>query len=216
MQAYRKTLNSCVFGLSVLMGLLVSSPSRADDRDVREEAVAEGGGLTDGLEEDAGQEDRSVLGLMLDAGVPDGANLAVVWRPEHWLRFHVGGGHNLNSPGVRAGVSLMLLDGDFTPSLVVEGGHYFAGDLGATMESVLGIDGTNAPDKLSYSYGNAHLGLEFGGSDFTFYLRGGYSLIEADLRPSSEGQGENFRFDEDVHLTVWAPSAKLGFVIYIL
>ena len=45
------------------------------------------------------------LGLMVDAGLPDGANAALVFRPFRWLRAHGGGGYNMVSPGVPAQAS---------------------------------------------------------------------------------------------------------------
>lgn len=156
------------------------------------------------------------LGLMVDAGVPDGAQLAAVWRPVHWIRFHGGGGYNLAGFGLRGGLSLVPFDAVFSPSLVVEGGHFFGGDFRGFVADVVGEAPDGTPESLSYSYGNLHLGLELGSDDFTFYLRGGYSLIEATVTPAQPTEGDALRFEGDGRVSALVPSAKLGFVLYVL
>lgn len=195
---------------------LLGSAYAGPDEEGGAAAEAVDGGSVDAEVSDRADRSRRFLGAMLDAGVPDGANLALVWRPFHWLRLHAGPSYNLNSFGVRGGVSLLPVDSWITPSLVLEGGHFFDGDLGATMESVLGVDAEDAPERLSYTYSNAHLGLELGSSDFRFFIRGGYSYVSAELTPADPAEGDNFRFDDDVYVTAWSPSAKLGFVVYFL
>ena len=48
-----------------------------------------------------------LLGLMLGAGVPDGASASAVVRPFSWVRGEAGLSYNMISKGVRAGVSLL-------------------------------------------------------------------------------------------------------------
>lgn len=162
------------------------------------------------------KESRPWLGLGIDVGVPDGANIAAIWRPYHWLRFHAGGSHNLVGFGLRGGLSLIPFDEWISPSLVLEGGRFFDGDLQGFMEGVLGVDSDAVPERVSYNYANLHLGLELGSPDFTFYLRGGYSLVDAQLTPAEGSGGDDIRFEGDATVTVLAPSAKLGFILYIL
>src|SRR5690349_2181878 len=84
-----------------------------------------------------------LLGVMMDAGLPDGANASLVFRPLSWLRAHGGGGHNMVSVGVRGGVTLLPFGSG--PSATIEAGHYFDGDAnglarrwaGATFHSAL-------------------------------------------------------------------------------
>src|SRR5438445_421418 len=66
------------------------------------------------------------LGMMADAGLPDGANASLVFRPARWIRMHGGGGYNMISGGVRAGVTL-LAPFVVAPSGTLEVGHYFDG-----------------------------------------------------------------------------------------
>lgn len=192
---------------AALIALTASTPSFAAEADNLVE--------TSLLNEQETTEKRPWLGLMLDAGVPDGANLSLVYRPFHWLRFHAGPSYNLVSVGVRGGVSLIPFDEWISPSLVVEGGHFFPAQLSGFVEGVLGLSSDGLPEWAQYSYANVHLGLEFGSPDFVFYLRGGYSFIDAYLTPSSS-PGDGVRLEGDAHVTAFAPSAKLGFVIYLL
>src|SRR5438105_2350281 len=48
-----------------------------------------------------------LVGVMMDAGAPDGANASLVFRPLSWLRAHGGGGYNMISKGIRAGATLL-------------------------------------------------------------------------------------------------------------
>lgn len=161
-------------------------------------------------------ERRPWLGVMVDAGVPDGLNLALVIRPEHWLRLHAGPSHNLAGFGLRGGLSVLPIDAWITPSVVVEVGHFFDSDLRAFVANILREDDTGLPERITYTYGNAHLGVELGTRNFTFFLRAGYSLVEASTTPSVESQVEGIRFDEDARLTILTPSAKLGLIVYLL
>ena len=155
---------------------------------------------------------RPWLGLVLDAGVPDGANIGIVGRPLSWLRLHAGGSYNLISGGIRGGVAYVPFDYWVVPTLVVEGGHYFAGSAKDALETVAGLEVDFAPERVEYTYANAHLGLEFGGDWYTIFLRGGYSFVNATLRPPSD---DEVRFEDDVRMSAWLPSAKLGLIVYL-
>lgn len=159
------------------------------------------------------EEDRRPwLGVVLDAGVPDGANLGLVARPLSWLRAHVGGSYNLASAGIRAGATYVPFDYWIVPTLTLEGGHFFTGSAKEAIRLVSGVDVDGAPEEVSYTYANGHLGLEFGGDWFTVFLRGGMSFVHATFRPSDV---DNVRFEENVTASVWAPSAKLGLIFYV-
>lgn len=158
---------------------------------------------------------RPWLGVMIDAGVPDGANLNLAWRPDYWLRFHGGPSYNGVGFGLRGGVSLLPFDFWISPSVVLEGGYFFPGDLAGFVETVVGGSSEGVPDQVRYAYANLHLGLELGTPDFGFFLRGGYSMIDAHLTPPP-GDPNGVRFEGDTHVTAFVPTAKLGFVIYLL
>src|SRR5262249_53583499 len=110
---------------------------------------------------------------MVDAGVPDGANGSLVYRPADWIRVHAGGGTNLISPGVRAGVSVLPFGGGL--SLSIDGGHYFSGDANGLARKLTGDETIDVPAlrDVGYDYANFHVGLELGARYFTFYIHGG-------------------------------------------
>lgn len=160
------------------------------------------------------EEQRALqLGILFDTGIPDGLNLGVTYRPYYWLRAHGGMSHNLVGFGLRGGVSFILLNYQVSPSLVVEGGHFFR----TTMTGILsGVIDDGDADEFSYSYGNLHLGLELSFKSFSFYLRGGYSIIDAAIGLDDNRFSSNIRLEEDTQTTIYTPSAKFGLIFYVL
>src|SRR5262245_38975876 len=118
----------------------------------------------------AGAAHAKSVGLMVDAGVPDGANASLVFRPWSFLRLHAGGGTNLIAPGVRGGASLML----GSLSATAEAGHYFSGDANGLARNVTGNMAIDVPAlrEVGYDYVNLSLGMEFGPSWMTFFIHG--------------------------------------------
>jgi hypothetical protein len=169
----------------------------------------------------------SKLGLMVDAGLPDGANASLVFRPLSWLRAHAGGGYNMISPGVRAGVTVIPFG--WGPSATVEAGRYFEGNANGVAQRVAGSGfHSGVLERVGYDYANAHLGLDFGSRAFTFYIHAGMSYARAKVHnldgalsttqastdPSS-GSTE-ITVPQDPTVRAWFPSAKLGLVVYFL
>jgi hypothetical protein len=163
---------------------------------------------------------------MLDVGVPDGAVLGVAFRPAFWTRFHVGAGTNAISPGVRAGAVLVPLSEG--PSLTVEGGHYFEGDANSIVSQFAGpsYSQSRTAQRVGYQFANFHLGLDFGSRYATFFLHGGMTYLHTTLHNtndvlggqtvSSQGAVTTYAFSQDMNLSVWFPSFKLGFLVYIV
>jgi len=171
---------------------------------------------------DAGR--LSVIGLGVDAGVPDGVMGSLVLRPVDFLRLHVGAGSNTASPGFRAGLSLLPFTNG--PSLNLEAGHYLAGDAGGLVQTVFSGLGRFADyvGKIDYSFANAHLGFDFSVGDFTFFLHGGVTYLRATLSELDVPVDTNTRagtppttvtFHEDPVLRMWAPSVKLGVIFFL-
>ncbi|HKA88662.1 MAG TPA: hypothetical protein VKH36_06240 [Acidimicrobiia bacterium] len=166
-------------------------------------------------------EDVRRFGLMLDAGVPDGANASLVFRPAGWFRVHAGGGTNLIAPGVRAGVSLMPLPG---MSLNAEGGHYFRGDANGLARMLSGDGTVDVPAlrDVGYDYANFHLGLELTFSWLTLYVHGGMSYLHGQVRNIGPTLNQSIGGDgmvtvsEDPTVHAWAASARVGLIVYVL
>jgi len=166
-----------------------------------------------------------LLGVMMDAGVPDGLNASLVFRPLSWLRAHGGGGSNMISKGVRAGVTLLPFGGG--PSATLEAGHYFDGDANGLAQRFAGSTFSSPLlERVGYDYANAHLGLDFGSRRAVFYIHGGMSYIRATIHnfdsvvaseaTANGGNGSTeVSVKSDPIVRAWVPSAKLGLIVYL-
>ena len=166
-----------------------------------------------------------LLGVMMDAGLPDGANASLVLRPFSWLRAHGGGGYNMISTGVRAGATLLPFGAG--PSATIEVGHYFDGDANGLARRFAGSTFQSALlERVGYDYANAHLGLDFGSRRVVFYIHGGMSYVRAQIHnfdsvvasTASENGGNGsteISVKQDPMVKAWFPSAKLGLIVYL-
>jgi len=168
------------------------------------------------------------FGVMVDAGLPDGVNGSLVFRPTPRIRLHAGGGYNLIAPGVRAGASVSAFPFWITPSASVEVGHYFRGDANAAVRMITGDEEFDEPvlRDVGYSYANAHLGIELGYSRVTFYVHAGMSVVQGTIRqlqetierdadqPMEPGGDTMVEIREDPSARVVSPSARLGLIVY--
>ena len=168
-----------------------------------------------------------VIGLMVDAGLPDGMNGSLIFRPTNWLRTHAGGSYNMISSGVRAGVALIPFGSG--PSLTLEAGHYFDGDANGLAKKFAGASFKDSAllERIGYDYANAHLGIEFGSQRVTFYIHGGTSFVRASVhnidaaiqdKANSNGLGGSdttVSVKQDPVIKAWTPSAKLGLIVYL-
>lgn len=165
------------------------------------------------------------LGVMADAGAPDGANGSLVYRPFSWLRSYAGGGTNLISKGFRGGLTLVPFGSG--PSASIEAGHYFDGDANGLARRFAGPTfGSPALERVGYDYANFHVGLDFGSRRATFFIHGGMSYVRATVHNmdqvvasavgSSDGNGTTeISFTKDPIVRAWLPSVKLGLIVYI-
>jgi hypothetical protein len=166
-----------------------------------------------------------LLGLMADAGVPDGANAALALRATPWLRLHLGGGHNTVSAGVRGGATWLPLGAG--PSLSLDIGHYRDGDANGVVRGFVGTNRWLTPlfERIGYTYVNTQLGLELGRGSFQFFIHGGVSYLRAVIHNANtalEGRGTvtattgatTVRLTQDPIVRAWIPSLKLGMVVY--
>jgi hypothetical protein len=166
------------------------------------------------------------FGVMADAGLPDGANASLVFRPSSWLRAHAGGGSNMISKGVRAGVTLLPFGSG--PSATLEAGHYFDGDANGLARKFAGSSFQSALlERVGYDYANAHLGLDFGSRRATFYIHGGMSYVRARIHNvdsvlaaeavanGADSGTTEVSVKQDPIVRAWFPSVKLGLIVYL-
>lgn len=161
-----------------------------------------------------------VLGAMVDAGVPDGLIGSVVVRPWKWVRVYGGGGSNSVSTGWRGGLGLIPFGAG--PCAAVEYGSYSPGDANGLVRSLTGGDFGGSPllEKLGYQYANAHVGLEFGGKRFTFFVHGGVSQVWAQLHSagtlSGTGSQTVVQVNSEPRIRAFGSSLKVGLILFLL
>lgn len=165
-----------------------------------------------------------VLGVSGDVGTPDGLIAALVLRPAAPLRLHVGGGTNSATGGFRGGLSILPFGAG--PSLSLEGGHYSAADTNGLVRGFVGAFGKAATlfNRMSYTYFNAHLGLDFGSRYVTFYLHGGVSYVLAHLYNVNQALDDMIKdpeartrvtLDADPTIRALIPSIKAGLILFL-
>ncbi|MBZ4418344.1 hypothetical protein [Myxococcus sp. RHSTA-1-4] len=161
------------------------------------------------------------FGLMLDAGVTEGAGLSVSFQPTRMVRLHLGGTHNGIRPGARAGLTLLPMRGWLTPALSLELGHAEPADARGLERRL--ADRTLPPspslERVGYNYASALLGFEVRmPRRLTFFVRGGFSVLEL-FGPGMEDLDEPFRgvlAPEEARpwrLRGVRPTAKLGILL---
>jgi hypothetical protein len=159
------------------------------------------------------------FGLLADAGVPDGANGAIVYRLFPSLGIHMGGGYNAVSPGIRGGVTFAPFSTFVRPSVSFDVGHYFEGDANPIAQKLMGDPSYSSPllDHVGYDYMNAHVGLEFGGDNARIYFRGGMSRITGAVHGINEAAGEDATVSvtQSPDVEMITVSARIGLVVYI-
>jgi hypothetical protein len=167
------------------------------------------------------------LGVMLDAGVPDGGTASLVYRPLSRVRLSAGVSHNIVGPGVRGGITLSPLNTWIRPTIAGTYGRYFERDANPAIRMVTGDDDFSSPqlEKFGYDYADAHVGLELGRKRVTFYLNAGITRVTGNVRNLDEAiAGDEMdgtdgdttvTFTEDPSVTMTTLSARFGFVFYI-
>ncbi len=144
----------------------------------------------------SGRAQAERAGVMVDAGLPDGANLSLVARAS-LLRFHAGAGSNAAGPGVRAGL-MLAPRWSIAPTLSVEAGRYFAAEL--------------AGWQVAYDYASARVGIEIGNRRAAMFLAAGMSWVNGLLVPPAE---EGHTVPDGVQLAGVALSARIGIIVHI-
>jgi hypothetical protein len=198
-------------GLVGLAAAAVPSPARAEEPQTIETALAA-----------RRAETWPRFGLMVDAGIPDGAIGSLVVRPWQWVRAYAGGGSNSVSRGWRGGLSLVPFGAG--PSVSVEYGHYNEGNANGLVRHLVSSDFAGSPllDRIGYDYVNAHAGLDFGGKHVIFFIHGGISKVWANihnLNQAVKGSGNSsttIEVSKDPKVTVVGSSLKVGLIVFFI
>ncbi len=159
-----------------------------------------------------------IIGLELDAGVPDGASATLLYRP--WRYVRLGGGllYDYVGYGVRGGVSVLPYF-PIAPSLTLEVGHYFEADASAKVARFVHVDDSLKPmlKHIGYTFANAQLGLEIGHPDwFVFFVRAGISRVWLNVHDAQQAlsSSSSLKTLDDPSIRLGIPNAKVGFMIF--
>jgi len=161
---------------------------------------------------------RHIIGLELDAGVPDGASATVLYRPWKYVRFGGGLLYNYVGYGVRGGVSVLPYF-PIAPSLTLEVGHYFEADASKKLAKFVDVGDDLEPmlKRVGYTFANAQLGLEIGHPDwFVFFVRAGISRVWLSVHDAQQGlsSASDLKTLDDPSIRLGIPNAKVGFMIF--
>jgi hypothetical protein len=160
------------------------------------------------------------FGLLMDAGVPSGAGLAAMFRPWQLLRVEGGLNYNYVSFGLRGGFTFIPFEWAVTPTVHVEGGHFFSGDASSfTSDASAKILLSHVPEE----YLSASLGLEFGSQQrFVFFVRAGLSWIWSEasnvaqaVNASNTGGGATAKSAANIPLLLQVPTVTVGALLYL-
>ncbi|MFY2562353.1 hypothetical protein ACN469_32465 [Corallococcus terminator] len=161
------------------------------------------------------------FGLMLDAGVTEGAGLSVSFSPTRVVRLHLGATHNGVRAGARAGLTLLPMRGMLTPAFSLDVGHAQPANVQGLERRLADLSLPPLPsmERVGYTYASALVGLELRTPGrLTFFLRGGLSFMEL-YGPSMKDLDESLRGsvgpgeERSWMLRTVRPTAKLGFLL---
>jgi hypothetical protein len=160
------------------------------------------------------------FGLQLDVSAPDGGGVLALFRPLWWLRLNGGLAYNVLGVGFRGGLSLLPVKSNVTPSLSLNLGHYFNGDLGKFVTPNSAAERALLSN-AAYDFWSAQAGLEFGSQQgVLFYLRAGIAhlsggLSAQDLTAYLNSTGTSGYRAGNGEFSALIPSFSLGIIAYI-
>lgn len=161
-----------------------------------------------------------LFGAQVDVSFPEGIGASLTVRPVRHLRIAAGGLTNIGSSGIRGGVTVLPLMAPIAPSLTLEIGRIFEGNVTGPVQALLDLATVPAGffPRAAFLFYSAHLGMELGSTrPLTFFLRAGLSQVEAVLvgveQPLSSERG-SARLDPGlVTLRMRVPSLKAGLAV---
>ena len=159
------------------------------------------------------------FGAALDLGLPTGIQLAPFVRPLEWVQLDLALAHDGAAFGVGGGVTLGALESSLTPTLSLDGGHFFRGDLSGNLGSVTGLNLSKYTwaKQFDFDHLEAQAGVLFGWPSARFYVRAGISYLHAtlhDFQASLQSATHDTTLTAaDPTLTAIAPSARAGMLV---
>lgn len=154
-----------------------------------------------------------LLGVHLEAGVPDGLAASAVVTPGGHLRLELGGLNNGIGSGARVGASLVSFPMFFLRPLIgADAGAVFGG-FGEWLPALLTSSSLrDAVRGATVKFINAQVGLELGSPYFSLTLRAGASYVDVALQDRAVSLGAETASVSASNVTIKAfiPSARVG------
>jgi hypothetical protein len=206
--------------LAVALALALAAPVRGEEPGPAADA-ADPDAVAAEAARDPGDQAFSRVGLLIDAGFPEGGAVSVVYRPVPQVRLFAGPAWSVVAWGVQAGVTLVPWHLGISPVLSLEGGRYFSPDASFLARNSSGIPEELEPllHDVTYDYAALHVGIEIGTRDaFALSLRAGLARVWLDARGTttvtdSGGSGAVVTFSDPM-LRGTLPSVKLGLQLW--
>jgi hypothetical protein len=170
------------------------------------------------------------VGVMTDIGVPDAGTISLVARPVRPLRLELGASDDVVGPGIRGGVTWIMLHSWATPVLGAGYGDFFERNATQVARFVTGDPTFSSPllDRVGYQFAFARTGIELGRGPVTFFIHAGIAHVTGSvsnltealaMTGASSGTGSGSAnvtvTSADAHVAIWCASADVGLVVYI-
>jgi hypothetical protein len=162
--------------------------------------------------------DGNHLGFLVDAGAPGGAGLAAMFRPWRFVRLEGGVNYNYLSFGLRGGVTFIPFEFVVTPTVHVEGGHFFDGDASSFVSDPgVKILLSHVPE----NYVSTSLGLEFGSQQRSvFFIRAGMSWIFTEASNvaaaiNTSTGNSTVKSASNMPILAQVPTLSVGFLLFV-
>jgi hypothetical protein len=157
----------------------------------------------------------SQWGVLLGAGLPQGATLSAAYRPVPSLRLFAGPAWNYVGFGVQGGIAVAPWHLAATPVITVEAGRYFGADVSFITKGGQGIptELSSLLKDMTYTYAAVHAGIELGsqnGLSFAVDVGLGYIALEGKgTVTKTDASGSTVTF-KDPRVSATLPSLRLG------
>lgn len=139
-----------------------------------------GAGAADGPSVGSRERGDGRWGVLLDAGLPQGATVSAAYRPIPSVRLFAGPAWNYVGYGIQGGVAVAPWRLAVTPVLTVSAGRCFGADASFLTRNGQGVPPELSPllERMTYTYGAVRAGIELGSqSGFSFAVDLGLAYV---------------------------------------
>ena len=162
---------------------------------------------------------RLRFGVALDVGLPSGIELTPYVRPLSWLQLEAALAHDGAAFGLGGGLTVGALAASFTPTLSLDVGHFFRGDVTGGLSQVVGVDLSRYGSAKQFDFDHVELqaGFLFGWPGGQLFLRGGVGYVRSTLHDFvaslQTATGDATLTAADPTLSAWVPSGRAGVLV---